>query len=299
MSSFEVLLGFDMETDVGSWTPFHEGLRHATRPILDIFEKHQVTGTFYFVGHSAREVPESLHLVKEAGHEIGAHSLYHETVGDPIFPIPGVYPLLAHEVKPRLELNTKWIEEICGIRPVSFRCPRLFGSTAVCNALEELGYVSDASYPMYCYRDRLAPYHPDRSDWTKPGDLKLVEIPNFANLARPSVDAHGRDLDQWPKFRTKSSADLLEHIDEFLAYLESKNVARKVLAFYFHPWEFHPMPEGLIHFGEGSVLPDPFIVKNCGDFALEQLEQLISALKTRGGEFLSAARIAERSGKFE
>lgn len=292
MSAFDVLLGFDMETDVGSWTPFHEGLRHGTPRILDLFQRHDVTGTFYFVGISAKEVPESVHQVKAAGHEIGAHSLYHETVGDPIFPIPGVYPLLPEEVERRLELNTRWIEEVCGVRPVSFRCPRLFGSTAVCNALENLGYVSDASYPMYFHRDRLEPYHPSREDWTKPGDLRLVEIPNFANLSVSSSDEYGRDCDQWPKFRTESADALLEHIDEFLLHLETQGARRRVLSFYFHPWEFHPMPEGRIHFGEGSVFPDPFIVKNCGDYALEQLDILIGALRDRGGSFVTAAEIA-------
>jgi peptidoglycan/xylan/chitin deacetylase (PgdA/CDA1 family) len=295
MDTFEVLLGFDMETDVGSWTPFHEGLRYGTPKVLEIFRKHAVTGTFYFVGLSAKEVPESVNQVKEAGHEIGAHSLYHETVGDAIFPIPGVHPLLPHEVKPRLELNTRWIEEICGVRPVSFRCPRLFGSTAVCNALEDLGYCSDASYPLYHYRDRLEPYHPSRENWTKRGAMNLVEIPNFADLSIESNDPLGRDCDQWPLFRTESAAKLLNHVDSFLSYVAAAGMKRKVLSFYFHPWEFHPMPQGLIHFGEGAVHPDPFIVKNCGDYALEQFDQLLSGLAERGAEFKTAAVIAART----
>lgn len=292
MSSIEVLLGFDMETDVGSWTPFHEGLRHGTPKVLEVFKQHGVTGTFYFVGHSAREVPESVQSVGEAGHEIGAHSLYHETMGDAIFPIPGVYPLLPHEVLPRLEMNTDWVEEVAGVRPRSFRCPRLFGSTAVCNALEELGYVSDATYPVYFYRERLAPYHPSAQEWTREGAMRLVEIPNFADLSLESRDPYGRDRDQWPKFRTESAEALLRHVDNHLCYLEGQGVTRKVLAFYFHPWEFHPMPEGLIKFGEGGVLPDPFIVKNCGDYALEQLGRLIEGLKARGAVFKTAAAIA-------
>lgn len=292
MSAFEVLLGFDMETDIGSWTPFHEGLRHGTPKVLEVFQRHGVTGTFYFVGLSAKEVPESVGQVKEAGHEIGAHSLYHESVGDAIFPIPGVHPLLPHEVKPRLELNTRWVEEVAGVRPVSFRCPRLFGSTSVCNALEDLGYVSDASYPMYFYRDRLQPYHPAADDWTKQGDLKLVQIPNFADLSLPSADKYGRDRDQWPKFRTESAASLLKNIDQFLAYLDQQQIKRKVLSFYFHPWEFYPMQEGLVHFGEGAVFPDPFIVKNCGEYALEQFDLLLQGLKARGGSFKTAAEIA-------
>lgn len=292
MPSFEVLLGFDMETDVGSWTPYHEGLKHATPILLDLFQKHEVTGTFYFVGISAKSVPESVNLVKDAGHEIGAHSLYHETVGDSIFPIPGLYPLLPSEVQARLELNTRWIEDICGIRPVSFRAPRLFGSTAMCNALENLGYISDASYPMYFYKDQLAPYHPNTADWTQSGDMRLVEIPNFANLSIASTDEYGRDCDQWPKFRTESAAALLVHIDQFLASLETAGVQRKVLSFYFHPWEFHPMPEGRIHFGEGAVYPDPFITKNCGDYALEQFDLLLAGLRQRGAKFTTAAEIA-------
>jgi peptidoglycan/xylan/chitin deacetylase (PgdA/CDA1 family) len=292
MQSLEVLLGFDMETDVGSWTPFHEGLRHGTPKVLDIFRNQGVTGTFYFVGHSAREVPESVRQVGEAGHEIGAHSLYHETVGDAIFPIPGIHPLLAHEVQPRLDLNTRWVEEIAGVRPVSFRCPRLFGSTNVTNALENLGYVSDASYPMYFYREQLEPYHSQAADWTRTGDMRLVQIPNFADLSLESHDAYGRDRDQWPKFRTESAAKLLGHIDNFLAFLNAKGVKRKVLSFYFHPWEFHPMPQGLIPFGEGGVYPDPFIVANCGDYALEQFDLLISGLKKRGASFRTAAQIA-------
>ncbi len=292
MNKFDVLLGFDMESDIGSWTPFYEGLRHATPKILEIFQRHEITGTFYFVGAAAQAVPASVMAVVKAGHEIGTHSLYHETVGDAIFPIPGHQPLLPHEIKPRLALNTDWLQAIAGSRPVSFRCPRLFGSTAVCNALEELGYISDASYPMYFHLKQVAPYHPDRNDWTKSGDLRLVEIPNFADLSIVSKDPYGRERDQWPKFRTESAEKLLTHVDNFLRYLDVHRIEQKVLCFYFHPWEFHPMPEGLIHFGEGSVRPDPFITKNCGDYALKQLELLIEGLKARGARFKSAVEIA-------
>lgn len=293
MNQFDILLGFDMETDIGSWTPFYDGLRHATPKILALFQQKRITGTFYFVGTAAREVPESVLAVRAAGYEIGAHSLYHETVGDPLFPIPGHQTLLPGEVHSRLALNTDWLAAITGVRPVSFRCPRLFGSTGVCNALEALGYTSDASYPMYFYQEQLAPYRPHRQDWTKAGDLRLVEIPNFADVSIRSTDLYGRDRDQWPKFRTDSAETLLGHVDNFLRHLDDRRIERKVLCFYFHPWEFHPMPEGLIHFGEGSVLPDPFITKNCGPYALTQLELLIDGLAARGGRFKTAAQIAE------
>lgn len=291
-STLEVLFGFDMETDVGSWAPTHEGLRHATPLILDLLARRQITGTFYFVGSSAREVPESVLQVKAAGHEIGAHSLFHETVGEPIFSVPGDTPLLAHEVTDRVRLNTEWIEEISGARPVSFRSPRLFGSSRVCRSLEELGYLSDASYPLYFFEERLEPYHPHAENWTQAGSLNLVEIPNFADLSLPSHDPYGRDRDQWPLFRTDSASALLDRIDQYRAYLTSRSVTRQVLCFYFHPWEFWPMPQDWIAYGEGVVKPDPFIVKNCGPYALAQLELLITGLQQRGATFHTAAEIA-------
>jgi len=293
MSAFEVLFGFDMETDIGSGTSAHDGLIHGTPRVLDLMARHGVTGTFYFVGASARAVPGSVRSVCDAGHEVGAHSLHHETVGDPLFPVPGAHPLLPEELLPRLERNTQWVEEVAGVRPVSFRAPRLFGSTALCNALEQLGYVSDASYPFYRFRERLEPYHPDAAEWTRPGGLRLVEIPNFADPDEgPGGHPPGRRGDQWPRFRTESPAAVLGMVDRFLAHLERNGVRRKVVAFYFHPWEFHPMPEGEIASAEGTLRPAPWIVRHCGEKALEALEALITGLKARGAGFRTAAEIA-------
>lgn len=292
MGSFEVLLGFDMETDLGSWTPFFEGLRKATPRILDVFSRHGVRGTFFFVGDAARKNPDIVKLVREAGHEIGAHSLFHETMGDPIFDIFRMPPLLDHEIEPRLRMNTEWIEEAGGGRPRSFRCPRLFGSTNVCRALESLGYVADATYPLYHFKQRLEPYHPNVNDWLSPGNMRLVEIPNFADLAAHSADVHGRDIDQWPRFRTKSAEAQLNQVDRFLTFLEARNCLRRTVSFYFHPWEFHPMPEPPITFKEGCVHPHPFITRNCGDYALRQFDLLVGGLKTRGARFHTAEEIA-------
>ncbi len=293
MESSRVALGFDMETDIGSWTPFYEGLRPGAAAILDTLAKNNVTATFFFTGDAAKEAPEVVQAVKEAGHEVAAHTLFHETIGEPLWPIPGAFPILPEEVPNRLRKCTELIESIAGERPVSFRCPRLFGSTIVTNALEELGYVADATLPMFHFRDRLEPYHPSEKDWTIPGSMRLLQIPNFADLGRPHKDPFGRDLDQWPLFRTESAEALLKHIDSFTAFAIEQGVSVPVLCFYMHPWEFHPMPEGAIHYGEGAVTPDPFIVKNCGDYATEQLDILIKKLLSQGAQFYQTRQLAE------
>jgi peptidoglycan/xylan/chitin deacetylase (PgdA/CDA1 family) len=291
-TEFPVILGFDMETDVGSWTPFYEGLLHGTPLVLNSLREHGATGTFFFVGSAAQAHPGVVRLVQAAGHEVGCHALYHETVGDQLFPIPGMTPLLAHEVQPRLALATRLVSEAAGGAPMrSFRAPRLFGSSKMIQALADLGYIADASLPMYAFPDRLAPYHPSHTDWTKPGDMKLWEFPNFADVAMASSDPLGRDRDQWPLFRTASAAALLVRIDAFLAHVRNRGIP-PVLTFYFHPWEFWPMPQGPIHFGEGAVLPDPFLVSNCGGYALQQFGLLLSGLRERGARFTTCAAYA-------
>ena len=294
MGAWRVVLGFDCETDVGSWTPFYNGLGPGVSALLGLLAKHGVTATFFFTGHCAKNNPDAVKQVQDAGHEVGCHSLYHETVGDSLFEIPGMYPPLDEEVVGRLRVATEWVEQVSGERPVSFRAPRLFGSTAMVNALDELGYTADSTYPMYYYRERLTPYHPNRDDWTQEGDLSIVELPNFADLSMTSQDPYGRDMDQWPLFRTEGADAVMKHLDGYAAYCGAKQV-EPFYCFYFHPWEFHPMPQGEIHYGEGSVRPDPFIVKNCGPYAAEQLGKLLETLLDRGATFRQARQIAEET----
>lgn len=290
-----VIFGFDMETDIGSWTPFYEGLVHATPRLIDLLARHQITATFFFTGDAARSHPEVVRAVAAAGHEVGCHSLYHETLGDELIPIPGLRPVLPEECHHRIEVATDVVQQASGSKVVSFRAPRLWGSTAMVNALEDLGYVADASYPMFFHMKQLAPYHPSRSDWTAEGDMRILEIPNFADMTIASQDAHGRDRDQWPIYRTEGAPALMVHIDNMLALYRREQLPA-VFCFYLHPWEFHEMPSGPIHFGEGAVLPDPFIIKNCGAVALKELDRLVEMLKERGAVFATSEGYARSFG---
>ena len=84
----------------------------------------------------------------------------------------------------------------------------------------------------------------------------------------------------------------MRHIDGYSAYCTERSV-EPFLCFYFHPWELHPMPQGQIHYGEGSVVPDPYLIKNCGDYAVEQMDRLFEMLQERGAQFFQARQIAE------
>ena len=296
MREIQVVFGIDMETDIGSWTPFYEGVTKGTPLMLDLFARKSIQVTGFWVAETARRYPEIVREMKSAGHEIGAHSLYHETIGDSLFDIPGIYPLLPEEVYPRIEKATNIVEDITGEKVVSWRCPRLFGGTEVTNSLETLGYECDATYPMYYYGNQLFPYHPSKDSWLNEGSLNLIEIIQFADMGMESEDPYGRDKDPWPLYRTRSTAELIPHIESFIRYIETNDKSQKplVLCFYLHPWEFWEMPEGLIYFGEGGVFPDPFLVKGCGEYCLNQIEILIDWLLSKEAVFLTAGACARK-----
>lgn len=291
-TAFDVMFGLDMETDVGSFTSDYNGIKKGTPRLLAIMRRQGVRATFFWTGHAAQNNPAMVRQVRAAGHETGCHGLYHETLGDPIFPLPNNWPILPSEVAGRLQLATQMVQQAAGERPVSFRCPRLWGSTRVLQVLEKLGYIADASLPLYFYRTMFAPYHPSAKDWTRPGRMRILELPNFCDLTMKSKDPlYNRDRDQWPLFRTKSAAALLEKVDSFIAYVRRRR-QRPVLSFYFHPWEFHPMPQGAIDYGEASVRPLPFIVKHCGPRALAEFDKLCAGLHQRGARFATAGDLA-------
>lgn len=291
--SFQVILSFDMETDIGSYTADYAGIKRGTPALLEVMKAHAVPATFFFTGDAADHCPEVVRRVVKRGYELGCHSLYHETLGDPMFALPYNNPVLPEEIEGRLREATRRVKRACGTKPVSFRCPRLWGSTRVVTALDKLGYVADSSFPLFRYLEPFVPYHPSSRDWRKVGRLRIVEIPLFCDLASQSRDPLGRDRDQWPLFRTRGHRLVMKMIESFLGVVRAKGKV-PVVCLYFHSWDFLAMPKGAIHCGEADVIPDAWLVKNTGARALAQLDQLIDGLKGRGAQFLTCAELARQ-----
>ena len=70
-TAFDVVLGFDMETDIGSFTPFYEGVKRGTPQVLKLLRQHDIRATFFWTGHAAETNPEMVRRVRAAGHETG------------------------------------------------------------------------------------------------------------------------------------------------------------------------------------------------------------------------------------
>ena len=53
MADFDITIGIDMETDVGSFTDFYEGIQHGTYRLLEILANNGAKATFFWTGHAA------------------------------------------------------------------------------------------------------------------------------------------------------------------------------------------------------------------------------------------------------
>jgi len=283
MNDVFVLLGIDMETDIGVFTPFLQGVEKGTPLLLKLFEKKGIPATFLWVADIISQFKSLAKEIERCGHENGCHTLQHETLGEPYFDIPLIKPVLSEEVAYRIQKATEIVGDVIGTQPLSFRTTRFWGNEITLNTLNDLGYLADSSYPMYYYQKQLTPYHPSRENWTEIGNLNILEIPTFADLTIESHDEYGRDRDQWPIFRTEGSQVLMNHIENMITYFSKRNLP-KVFCFYLHPWEFIEVPSRLTY-GEATIEPFPFITKNCGLKALQELSILIDELLQIGGQF--------------
>ena len=67
MNRIRTVLGFDMETDIGSWTPWYKGFKPGTEMILSVLKKNAVTATFFFTADAAQKNPEVVEMVPGCG----------------------------------------------------------------------------------------------------------------------------------------------------------------------------------------------------------------------------------------
>lgn len=97
--------GFSFTLDDGP-SPYN------TDPILRALEAYGLHATFFLIGVNVRSWPEIARRIRDAGHEIGNHSVYHT---------PYVASSLAAQIGPNQDI----IEDATGVRPVANRTPGL------------------------------------------------------------------------------------------------------------------------------------------------------------------------------
>jgi hypothetical protein len=279
-----IILGFDMETDIGSYLKTYNGVQKGTQKILYLLKNYGITGTFFFTGDAADKNEEKVIEVMKEGFEVACHSLKHETVGEASFNMPNDSPILEEELENRLRLNREIVIKLTNKTPVSFRAPRLWQGQGQITVLERLGFKTDASYSVAAHKNQLLPYHPSEINWLEKGDMKLLEIPNFAFLDKAhDYSQYFCKNDQWPLLRLLG-ADFVFEKSAYVIERQSELSDVCVLLFYLHPWEFEKMPEKF-QYDEGTFYFKPELYENCGNFMRREFEKFVQLALNDGFEF--------------
>jgi hypothetical protein len=286
------ILGFDMETDIGSYLKTYNGLINGTEKIVGLLGKYDIKTTFFFTGDAAANNGEIVRDIVLNGHEAGCHSLRHETVGDAAFNMPNDSPILEEELEHRLQINRQIVMEMSGKTPVSFRAPRLWQGQGQIMVLEKLGFKVDASYSVAAHKKQILPYHPSGVNWLERGDMKLLEVPNFAFLdTGHDYSQYFCKNDQWPLLRLLGAEFVFEHSRSFIEKQQELSDTC-ILLFYLHPWEFEAMPDKF-EYDEGTFYFKPELYKNCGEPMLKEFEKYVQLSLNDGREFITCEHFYE------
>ncbi|HEX4824866.1 MAG TPA: XrtA system polysaccharide deacetylase [Candidatus Polarisedimenticolaceae bacterium] len=217
VSAFEAL--FPRE----QWGQVELRVDAGVRALLEIAAEAQVKGTFYILGWLARQRPDLVRAIAEAGHEIGCHSLEHRLV----------YTMTPEAFRNDLRAALSAIRDACGVASTLYRAPSYSITPASLWALDilaEEGILIDSSiYPIT--HDRygmsgapLGPYRPLRHQ------PQFVEFPPSAvRLFGANLPcAGGGYLRALPLALTRTAIRRINGVEGRAALV------------YVHPWELDP-----------------------------------------------------------
>ena len=216
-----------------TWGDWPSRVVENTRKFLNLFERHGVKGTFFFLGWVANRFPSLVREVQAQGHELACHSYWHRRVCS----------LSPSEFREDVRISKDAIEQAAGVPVYGYRAPSWSinkNSLWALDILAEEGFHYDSSI------------YPIRHD--------LYGIPDAPRFACVYHCRNGGELTEIPPptvriagFNFPAAGGGYFRIFPFLftewVFKTFEQHYRKPVVTYFHPWEVDPeqprIPAGL------------------------------------------------------
>jgi polysaccharide deacetylase family protein (PEP-CTERM system associated) len=207
-----------------SWESRPSRVVMSTLRTLDLFDKYNVKGTFFFVGWVAQKFPGLVREVHARGHELACHSYWHRTV----------YSLTPDEFREDTRAAVRTVEDAAGVKILGYRAPS-WSITKTClwalEILAEEGFTYDSSiYPIH--HDLYGVPGAQRFPYTHQlkGGHSLLEFPpaTVRLMGQNLPCAGGGYLRIFPLAYTR------------WAFRKFQEDYRERVVIYFHPWELDP-----------------------------------------------------------
>lgn len=211
---------FDSSIKTEQWATMPQRVDYNTRLLLDLFDKHQATATFFVLGWVAERFPELVLDIKRRGHEIASHGHSHAKASSQ-----------TKEQFYQDVLKAKHLlEDVTGDAVTGYRAPSFSIGKPTEWAFEQLkraGYeYSSSTYPVV--HDLYGTPDWPQQPYLRPEGIWECPLP-VLNMAGKQLPIAGggyfRLLPYW------ISRKLIKR------YLQQ---SKAPYMFYFHPWEVDP-----------------------------------------------------------
>jgi polysaccharide deacetylase family protein (PEP-CTERM system associated) len=206
-----------------SWSQYESRVEKNTRKLLDQFENHQVRGTFFIVGHIAKQFPSLVKEIASKGHEIGSHSNMHRMLTS----------LDPSSFREDVRISKSLLEDISGQAVVQYRAPSWSLNSERyewLGILEEEGYLIDSSI------------QPFRTPLSGSSNAPIAPFRPIINGKQLSIIEFPSTVWNWGHIRIPFSGGLYLRVMPnrvFRALMKSINRTRSGMV-YIHPWEIDP-----------------------------------------------------------
>jgi len=244
---------------------------------LELFSRHRVKATFFWVAEYARRFPHLMRAVVGEGHEIACHGLWH---GSKVNAKTKRSTYSRDEFRRITGEAKSIIEDQAGQSVVGYRAPNAYVSGVMIDVLEEMGFRYDSSVSvnsLYNKTDAVlrgvstSPYYPRRGSLEKGSEPRsIVEFP-------------------WPywnvlgfKLQTAGGPFLRIFGRRLICAGLRQSLRRGHTIFYFHPVDLCnepiPMP---FHWSR------PFLWALKGDIIRQRVDRILGAFSDRAANFAS------------
>jgi polysaccharide deacetylase family protein (PEP-CTERM system associated) len=219
--------------DVEDWyqgIPIESGLKsrcerrlhRGVDTLIEMLAERNVLGTFFLLGPVAKEFPEVVRRIADAGHEVGCHGWSHDLL----------YTMTPERFREETRRAVGAISSITGRPVTAYRAAYFSLTRASYWALEELaalGFQYDSSiFPVNNWRYGIPDFDP-RPQWIETRSGGIYELPITVRrvLGRNLPATGGAYFRIYPYEVTRANLKALEH-------------EGRPLVFYLHPWELDP-----------------------------------------------------------
>jgi peptidoglycan/xylan/chitin deacetylase (PgdA/CDA1 family) len=215
-----VSLTFDVDAEagwVGTGRPYERrltalsegryGVVRGTPRILDLLARHDIRGTFFVPGYTARLHPQTVRAILDAGHEVAHHGHMHLRSDK----------ISEQEQRDEIEHGLAALVEAGAPRPVGYRSASWELTPETFDLLIEHEFAYDSS----CMGD-------DRPYWEISAGRRMLELPVHWSL------------DDWPRFGWSldgggNATDPAEFSRSWLAEYDLAREERRSITYTMHP----------------------------------------------------------------